>query len=205
MVYGCFILGLFLAGYDVLFLAKTLKSNITKRLLFIFSGIICICFIDSSYLNITSKTVIIGVFIGIIFGIIHLFISKGIKIKIKDINSGLIYTCFLIYFIELPAEEFLYRGILLITMLNIFNPIIAILISSIIFLILHIRTWNSKFIWIGSFILALTCSVCTYFTKSIWSAIIIHNLNNFAFLTLVNKRNIFQKSKNETMGSNSLD
>ncbi len=37
-----------------------------------------------------------------------------------------------------------------------------------------------------------------YFTKSIWTAIIIHNLNDFGFLTLVNSRNIFKDKTVET-------
>ena len=90
MKYGCLILGLVLAGYDVLNLSKTLKTNITKRVVFIILGIICICFMDTSYLIFTKKTVIIGVPIGLIFVAIHLFISKGIKIKTKDIDSGII-------------------------------------------------------------------------------------------------------------------
>ena len=82
-------------------------------------------------------------------------------------------------------------------MFKIFNPIIAILISSVIFLSLHIKTWNNKFVWIGSFILGIICAVSVYFSHSIWTAIIIHNLNDFPFLTLVNKRNIFKgESKN---------
>ena len=152
MAYFCLVLGMFLAGYDVLYLAKTLKSNITKRILFIVAGIICISLVDTSYLIFTKKAAVIGGSIGLIFVVIHLFISKGIKIKTEDINLGLINTCFLIYFIELPAEEFLYRGILLIAMLKILHPILAIIISSAIFLSLHLRTWNSKFVWIGSFV-----------------------------------------------------
>ncbi|WP_035287795.1 CPBP family intramembrane glutamic endopeptidase [Clostridium sp. KNHs214] len=110
---------------------------------------------------------------------------------------GLIKTCILIYFIELPAEELLYRGILLIPLVHIINPIIAVFISSILLSLLHIRTWNNKFIWIGSFFLGITCATSILISKSIWTAIIIHDLNDFAYITLVNRRNIFPYQKLE--------
>jgi hypothetical protein len=51
---------------------------------------------------------------------------------------------------------------------------------------------KNKFVWAGSFVFAVICGMSVYFSESIWSAVIIHNLNDFAFLTLINKRNIFK-------------
>ncbi|WP_425449418.1 CPBP family glutamic-type intramembrane protease [Dethiothermospora halolimnae] len=82
--------------------------------------------------------------------------------------------------------------------MKLFNPIVAILLTSLIFLAIHIKTWDEKFVWIGSLILSLVCAMSVYFTKSIWTAIIIHNLNDFGFLTLVNSRNIFKDKTVET-------
>lgn len=68
-----------------------------------------------------------------------------------------------------------------------------ITLNSLLFLLLHLKTWNSKFVWFGSLLLGVICACSVYLFHSIWSAIIIHNLNDFAFLTLINKRNIFSK------------
>lgn len=191
MKYFFLILGLFLTLFDIFSLAKTLKSNIIKRLIFLFLGLACIYEIKPSYLLLTYNGVIGSLIIGAIFIITHLAISKGVKLKFSDINYSLIKTCILIYFIELPAEELLYRGILLVPLLKIINPIGAVILSSILFSILHIKTWKNKLIWIASFLLGIICAFSVYKFKSIWAAIIIHNLNDFAYITLINKRNIF--------------
>nr|WP_278287317.1 CPBP family intramembrane glutamic endopeptidase [Caloranaerobacter ferrireducens] len=78
-------------------------------------------------------------------------------------------------------------------MLKLFNPIVAILLTSVLFFISHLRTWKIKFVLIGSLVLGLTYAISVYLTKSIWTAIMIHNLNVFGFLILVNKRNIFKE------------
>ncbi|WP_425449333.1 CPBP family intramembrane glutamic endopeptidase [Dethiothermospora halolimnae] len=124
---------------------------------------------------------------------LHILIAKGIKLKKKEINKGLIYTSLLIYLLELPSEEFVYRGIVFISLIKLFNPVVAIVLTSLLFLAIHIKTWDKKFVWIGSLVLALICATSVYLTKSIWTAIIIHNLNDFGFLTLVNSRNIFNR------------
>lgn len=191
------IIGLTLTLWDIFFIAKTLQGNIIKRFVFILSGVTIIKVIYPSYMLITYKETLISLIIGLVFLTTHLLIAKGIKLRFSDINVGIIKTCILIYFIELPAEELLYRGILLIPLINMTNPVIAIFISSMLFGTLHIKTWNNKFVWIGSFLLAMTCAISVVILKSIWTAIIIHNLNDFGYLTLVNKRDIFtQRSAN---------
>lgn len=185
------LVGLILSVLDICFIANSLTANIIKRFIYITLGIVYLYFIEPIYLILTKQSLLVGVVVGIIFMAIHIIISKGIKLKLKDINSGFMLSCFIIYIIELPAEEFLYRGIILISTIHIFGLVIAIALSSLLFLLLHIKTWDDKFIIMGSLLLGLTCSISVYFTRSIWTAIIIHNLNNFGFLTLVNKRNIF--------------
>lgn len=172
---------------------KSLKVNILKRFLGISTGLLAIFLIDTTYLNITLNSLLISLAIGITFGLIHIIISKGIKLKIIDINLGLIKTSILLYFLELPSEEFIYRCALLLPLIKLTNPFAAITISSLLFLLLHLKTWNSKFVWFGSLLLGVICACSVYLFHSIWSAIIIHNLNDFAFLTLINKRNIFSK------------
>ena len=184
------ILGIVLAGLTMKE-PNSIKENIALKSLGIVGGLGSIYYVNPSYLKLNAQAIILGLAIGSIFLMLHLVIGKGIKLKRNDINKGLIKTCLLIYIIELPAEEFIYRGMLFITLLNIMNPLVAIIITSLFFLVLHIKTWKNKFVWFGSLILALVCSTLVYSIKSIWVAIIIHNLNDFGFLTLVNRRNIF--------------
>ena len=192
------LIGLGLVLMDIFLKIKTLKENILKRTLLILIGTISLYFLNKSYLNVSIKTIFYGLIIGIIFMLLHILIANGIKLNKKEINKGLVYTSLLIYLLELPSEEFVYRGVIFISLIKLFNPIVAILLTSLIFLAIHIKTWDEKFVWIGSLILALVCAMSVYFTKSIWTAIIIHNLNDFGFLTLVNSRNIFKDKTVET-------
>lgn len=164
-------------------------------ILFLVIGIVALFFVDKKFLYVSSTSSFYGFIIGICFMIIHILMAKGIKLRKEEVNRGLIYTSLLMYAIELPAEEFLYRGIIFVSLLKLFHPIVSILLVSILFLGLHIKTWSNQFVWIGSLILGLICAVSVYFTKSIWTAIIIHILNDFGFMTLINKRNIFKENK----------
>lgn len=172
---------------------KTLSMNILKRSVCILYGIWAIMMIDITYLEIDIIGFFVSLGIGLIFTIIHVIIARGIKLRKEDVNHGLVKTSLLIYFLELPAEEFLYRGVIFLSLLQLSNPIIAIIGSSVVFLILHLKTWKDSFVWVGSFVLAIICCLVMIYTNSIWSAVIVHNLNDFGFLTLVNKRNIFKE------------
>lgn len=187
------ITGLILVVIDIFWDIRTLKENVLKRIIFIIFGIATLYYIDKVFLHISTTIIFYSLIIGITFMGIHILLAKGVKLRKEEVNKGLLCTSLLIYGLELPAEEFLYRGIILIPLLKLFNPIIAITLTSILFLILHLKTWYNKFVWIGSLILGLICAISIFYTKSIWTAIIIHNLNDFGFLTLVNKRNIFKK------------
>ena len=197
MAYIFLVLGLSLAVYDMSFYAKSMLQNIARKTSFIIAGIALIYFMDRSYLSLNMNAVLFGSAIGILFLVLHLIISGGVKLKFAEVSRGLIKTSILMYVIELPAEEFLYRGIILVSAIVIFNPVISITLSSLLFLLLHLKTWDNKFVWFGSLLLAVTCGVVTYITKSIWAAVIIHNLNDLGFMTLVNKRDVFT-NRNKT-------
>lgn len=158
-------IGLVLSIIDILWEIKLLKVNIFKRMLFIVAGIIALYFVEKRFLHISLESFLYGLIIGICFMVIHILIAKGIKLKKEEVNRGLIYTSLLMYILELPAEEFLYRGIIFVSLLNLTHPIGAILLTSVLFLGLHIKTWSNKFVWIGSLILGLICAISVYFTK----------------------------------------
>lgn len=184
--------GLILAFIDIYWEISSLKQNIFKRICFITAGIYALWLVDKTYLHISSWPALYGLVVGTGFMCIHLFMAKGAKLRKGEVSKGLIYTSLLMYLLELPAEEFLYRGAIFVPLLKLVHPLAAILLTSAIFLWLHVKSWNNRFVWIGSFVLGLVCAASVYFTKSIWAAILIHNLNNFGFMTLVNKRNIFK-------------
>ena len=192
MLILCLLSGLVLAFIDIYWEIRSLKQNIFKRICFATAGICGLWLVDKTYLCISSRSAFYGLAVGTGFMCIHLLMAKGAKLRKDEVSKGLIYTSVLMYVLELPAEEFLYRGVIFVPLLKLIHPLEAILLTSAIFLWLHVKSWNSRFVWIGSFVLGLVCATSVYFTKSIWTAILIHSLNNFGFMTLVNKRNIFK-------------
>lgn len=171
---------------------KTLKESIIRNSIFIIVALVYIIIYQVDYISFTIETLIYGFGIGLLFFLIHLCINHGIKLRKKDVNRGLIKTSLIIYGIELPAEEFLYRGLIMLPLVVLFGPFIAIVLSTLVFLVLHLKTHKNTFIRFGSFVIGVACSITIIITSSIWTGLIIHILNNFAFMTLVNKTNIFK-------------
>lgn len=56
---------------------------------------------------------------------------------------------------------------------------------------MHVRTWRTPYVWAGSAVLSVICSLAVVFTGSLWTAILVHDLNDFGFLTLVGRRDVF--------------
>lgn len=147
--------------------------------------------LDKNFLRLSGIGFLAANLLGLGFLTIHLLMSGGVKLQKEHVGPGLLKTCLLLYLLELPSEEFLYRLIILLPARELFGPWWAIFISTLMFLVLHIRTWGRKSIWIGSAILGLGCGIIAILTNSVFAAVIVHNLNNFAYLTLIGKRDLF--------------
>jgi len=61
---------------------------------------------------------------------------------------------------------------------------LANLITSLLFLIVHMKTWSIVFVWLGSFILSIILGYILIKTKNITGTIICHDLNDLGFLFL---------------------
>src|SRR5690606_2391171 len=72
-------------------------------------------------------------------------------------------------------EEILFRGILLRGLLqNKTNPVLAIVLSSILFGLAHMNPWQ----FLGAGLLGALFGFVYYRTKSLWMCIFLHSLNN---------------------------
>ncbi|WP_066504107.1 CPBP family intramembrane glutamic endopeptidase [Abyssisolibacter fermentans] len=195
MMIFMFSLGIVLAVVDIYKPTTTLLGNVVRRIINLAIGLVLIAIIDKSYLYIDSYSIILGTIIGLAFLLTHIILSKGVKVKREDFNMSMLKTCVLIYLLELPAEEFLYRGMVFLSLYKLTNLKLAVVLSGIIFMLLHAKTWKeNKFVIFGSLILGIICCISVYVTHSIWTAVIIHILNDFGFLTLISRRNIFEET-----------
>lgn len=95
------------------------------------------------------KGILYGSLIGavlIVFGIIILSLINDIKIAFEGINIGIFYY-FIIFLLVAVSEELMARGFILNTLLSKINKPLAVIISSIIFALMHI--FNSSVNAIG--------------------------------------------------------
>lgn len=80
------------------------------------------------------------------------------------------------------CEEMVIRGFFQHALENRLKPAWAILISSIVFSMIHFNPWGG----IQIFIVAIALGFIAFYTNSIVPTIIIHGLNNLIFILLVN-------------------
>ncbi|HHY09331.1 MAG TPA: CPBP family intramembrane metalloprotease [Firmicutes bacterium] len=171
---------------------KALRTNIIRRLFFILVGVLVALVLDRTFLRLSGIGFLWSTLLGLSYLITHLVAGGGSKLRRADIDAGLPKTILLLYLVELPGEEFLYRLTILLPARELFGSCWAIFISTLMFSMLHLKTWNKRSVWIGSTILGLSCGIIALLTNSILAAVIVHNLNNFALFTLIGKRNVFQ-------------
>jgi membrane protease YdiL (CAAX protease family) len=80
------------------------------------------------------------------------------------------------------AEEMLFRGMLQNSLEYFIDPAMAIVISAIIFALVHFNPWSAiQFTMMG-----IVLGYMTWVTNSIWPAVILHGTNNFLSLVMVN-------------------
>jgi membrane protease YdiL (CAAX protease family) len=110
------------------------------------------------------------------------------KIFLDDGSSTGVYSFIAIVIAAPILEELLFRGIVLNGLLKSYSPIKSIIISSLLFGLVHLNPWQG----IGAFILGSLAGWVYFKTNKLTLPIIIHMTNNFlAFLVgYFNSRNV---------------
>lgn len=115
---------------------------------------------------------------------------ESFKKSLMDFGSQTGIFAFLLLVIAAPIlEELLFRGIILDGLLKKYSPLISILISSLLFGIVHLNPWS----FINGLIIGIFSGWVYFRTKSVLPSIIIHasaNLSGFLirFLVDINAR-----------------
>lgn len=95
-----------------------------------------------------------------------------IDLKFNSLLLSCIYAPFI--------EELLYRGIILNGLIKKYNPVIAIIISSLLFSVMHFNFFQS----INAFFIAVIIGYIFHKTKSLYLCIFLHFCNNILALYL---------------------
>ncbi len=199
----CFIVGVFqligfyFAGLDI---ANYKTIHETTRQLFIITffslvGTFIVLWLFRKYVDIKTfaslgfrksflvKDVIIGIafgFVIMLLGFSYLYLTRQINIvsiQFKPIDFILSIGVFI--FIAL-SEELLLRGYILNNLITSFNKYIAVIISSLIFSLLHAANPGFSLLsFISLFIAGLFFGLAYIYTKSLWLPIALHFSWNF--------------------------
>lgn len=112
---------------------------------------------------------------GSIAHLTHLMpIPKYITDAFEQLNSNYVYLLLSVCIFAPFIEEFLYRGIILSGLLKKYSPLTSIILSSLIFAIVHMNLPQG----INAFILGLFLSLVYYKTKNLYICIFMHFINN---------------------------
>ncbi|MCP4762135.1 MAG: CPBP family intramembrane metalloprotease [archaeon] len=113
-------------------------------------------------------------------GFLVLLFLKDIKIVEITFNIKVLSLSFLLYGLVALSEEFLARGYILNNLLDSINKYVAIVISSVIFSLLHI--FNDNISWlsiINLFLAGLIFGAAYIYTRNLWLPISLHLFWNF--------------------------
>lgn len=130
-----------------------------------------------------NKNILVGAFFGFILitiSLIVLIISDEIIIKRSNFIDFKILQLFLLCLIIALTEELLLRGYILKNLIQSFNNYIALLVSSLLFSIMHLANPNISFVgFINIFIAGILLGLCYIKTKKLWLVVGLHFSWNF--------------------------
>jgi membrane protease YdiL (CAAX protease family) len=143
----------------------------------------------------------IGLQLGVSAPIVNSFpIPDFMKEMIEQfVNQKGVFSFIAIVIAAPVIEEFIFRGIILDGLLKKYSPTKSILISSILFGIVHLNPWQ----FISALILGLFSGWVYYRTKKLTLSILIHSINNligFISFYLVDMETIMSESIFEFYG-----
>jgi hypothetical protein len=130
-----------------------------------------------------GKDILIGTLLGlIIMGLAYLGLSLFNQVIFDKLNfnfSELFYTT-LIFILVAILEEVLFRGYILKNLMLSFNKYIALIVSSILFSLMHGANPNiSMFSLLGLFLAGMALGATYIYTRNLWYPIAFHFSWNF--------------------------
>lgn len=148
--------------------------------------------IPGGYLLLLIVLAAVSLSIGIVDPLAGLIpMPDAFKDFMMDAIGGRNIYSFLSVVIAAPLfEEFLFRGILLDGLLKNYSPRKAIIISALLFGIVHLNPWQ----FIGAFFCGILMGWIYYRTKNIWYTVFYHFANNLLGFVFTTDKDSFNQS-----------
>ena len=132
-----------------------------------------------------GKQYLCGIMLGVIvFSIVYILgcLFKGYRLNgiNHEINPLLLFTFLVVYMVQGMYEELMCRGFLMVSISRKYPTLVGILISSLIFVLMHATNEGFTFIpAINLFLFAFFAAVLCLYTDSIWVVSAFHTIWNF--------------------------
>lgn len=165
---GAFVIYSLIKGRDIV-TASTIKGKIKLVPMLIVVGITILCVFGFSYLISLLD-----------IGLISLTGKASLGASVPEGFLGYLVTVIVFAIVPAVVEEFVYRGAVYNGLAKSYTPVKAILLSAVIFTLMHFSIFQTVYQMIMGAIAAIIC----YYTGSIIYAIVFHMINNFTVVTL---------------------
>lgn len=170
---------------------KDWKADTVIRIIQITFGLTILITFSRSALNFNVRTCIAGFGVGFACFLFHIVYNQGIRLTAKEITPRFLLSQVLILGVQIPAEEFLYRGVFFTVLNNLWGPGTALIFSTALSIMLWVTTSRNPLYWLGAAIVGIFCGLGYYYSGNIWSSVLIRALSDIGLVTLNEKRSYF--------------
>ena len=123
----------------------------------------------------------------------QLLYSRGVRLRGRDLTGSFIASQAMILLFQVPAEEIFYRGVFFTLLSAAWGPLTGLLLSAALSMMITVVSSRRQILWLGSGLMGILCGLGYYWSQCIWTPVLIHVLNDVGFVTLNEKRNLFQR------------
>jgi membrane protease YdiL (CAAX protease family) len=140
----------------------------------------------------TPLGLIAGAGVGLACFVFQLFWNRDNPPGERNPPAAIIGSQAVILLFHVPTEEIFYRGVFFASLTVIWGPFTALVLSTALSTMVTVVSSRKQLYWLGSGILGVLCCLGYYWSQSIWAPVLIHALNDIAFIARNEKRNIFE-------------
>ena len=170
---------------------KNLVLDSVVRLAQLAFGVAILVSIQPEALQPTPAGLIAGGGVGTAFLLFQLVWNREVRGTRLRITRRFVASQLVILLFQLPSEEFFYRGVFFTILASIWGPFTALVISTALSTMIAVVSSRKPVLWLGASLLGIFCCLGFYWSQSIWAPVLIHVLNDFGYVTLGEKRDIF--------------
>ncbi len=139
----------------------------------------------------TPAGLITGAGVGAAFLAFQLVWNRGVFKNRFTVTRRFVASQLVILLFQVPSEELFYRGVFFTVLASIWGPFTALLIATALSTMIAVVSSRKPVIWLGAGLLGVFCCLAFYWSQSIWAPVLIHVLNDFGYVTLGEKRDLF--------------